>query len=301
MGFETRPYTGLADLWEMRRFLSQSRQITGLAPLWHPGDASWRLFLQSRDGDPAQNMNLWYAGGELAGFSGFYVYPTGRCGLDVQCSPQVRPLAEAMLDWAEQRWSNVPGGRLVCDSGVCELDSSFIDSLERRGFQAAGDRPAALLLTAALEPGLPAVSLPEGFAAGSLAGAEQAGERATVHRAAFESQRMTTQAYERLMSWPGYRPELDWVVRAADGAIAAYAQAWLDEANRCAEFEPVGAHPALRGRGLGRAVLQFAMRRLFDLGMHRVVVGPVEAELEPFYRSAGFTVHSRWLEFEKTR
>ncbi len=48
-------------------------------------------------------------------------------------------------------------------------------------------------------------------------------------------------------AWP-YRQDLDCVVEAPDGTIAAYALAWLDEANGVGELEPVGTHAAHQQR-----------------------------------------------------
>ena len=49
--------------------------------------------------------------------------------------------------------------------------------------------------------------------------------------------------------WP-YRADLDCVVEAPDGSLVAYCLAWLDDANRVGELEPVGTHPDYRRRGL---------------------------------------------------
>ncbi|MGA5560099.1 GNAT family N-acetyltransferase [Streptomyces platensis] len=43
---------------------------------------------------------------------------------------------------------------------------------------------------------------------------------------------------------------------------------WLDEANRTAEFEPVGTHPDYRRLGLGRALLLHGMHLARDAGAH---------------------------------
>ena len=47
---------------------------------------------------------------------------------------------------------------------------------------------------------------------------------------------------EMTQAWP-YRADLDCVVEAPDGRLAAYCLAWLDEANAAGELEPVGTHP----------------------------------------------------------
>jgi hypothetical protein len=54
---------------------------------------------------------------------------------------------------------------------------------------------------------------------------------------------MTRESYQVVMcTWP-YRHDLDQVVEAPDGRLAAFALGWLDAANRVGELEPVGTDP----------------------------------------------------------
>ena len=91
---------------------------------------------------------------------------------------------------------------------------------------------------------------------------------------------------------PAYRADLDCVVEAPDGSIAAYTLAWLDEVNGVAEFEPVGTHADHRRLGLGRAVGLYALQRLRELGATSAIVAcrgdeayPIPAKL---YEALGF-------------
>ena len=103
-------------------------------------------------------------------------------------------------------------------------------------------------------------------------------------------------------AWP-YRQDLDCVVEAPDGSIAAYALAWLDEANGVGELEPVGTHEAHQRRGLGRAVNLFALQRLRDAGATLALVAcrgdaayPIPRRL---YESVGFREQYRTLAFRR--
>jgi ribosomal protein S18 acetylase RimI-like enzyme len=50
-------------------------------------------------------------------------------------------------------------------------------------------------------------------------------------------------------------------VEAPGGTTAASTIMWLDEANKTAEFEPVGTHPDYRRQGLARALMLHGMHR----------------------------------------
>jgi GNAT superfamily N-acetyltransferase len=104
-------------------------------------------------------------------------------------------------------------------------------------------------------------------------------------------------------STPAYRADLDCVVEAPDGSIAAYTLAWLDEVNAVGQFEPVGTHADHRRLGLARAVGLYALRRLRDLGATSALVAcrgdaayPIPCKL---YESIGFREVSRQLAFHR--
>jgi ribosomal protein S18 acetylase RimI-like enzyme len=64
---------------------------------------------------------------------------------------------------------------------------------------------------------------------------------------------------------PSHRPDLDWIAEAPDGTVAAFAALNIDMRNRFAVYEPVGTHPDHRRKGLARAVMTAALRRLQSL------------------------------------
>jgi ribosomal protein S18 acetylase RimI-like enzyme len=294
MEFQSRPYWGQADTERMWDLLVSMRASGGHS-CWHVGDLVWRLFLQSLRHDLGQTFRLWNdAGGSLAGFAVWTPsrYRPGVISFELQIHPRLRGggLEEGMLDWVEaQCLQTTATCHLVTDVGVYEDDRGQVATLERRGFRRTDDE--GVLFICALDEPVAEPSLPGGFAVRSVAGEQEAGARAAVHRDAFDSTRVTDEAYLRLMRTPGYDRDLDMVAVAPDGTMAAFCLGWLDPANRVGEFEPVGTRRTFRRQGLGQAAVLAGLRRMQARGAESVVVGPVDAGEEAamrLYQSAGF-------------
>jgi hypothetical protein len=92
--------------------------------------------------------------------------------------------------------------------------------------------------------------LPEGF---RFRTADEAGPKAAVqaHLDAWAPSTYTAEGYEGVRQTAAYRGDLHILVEAPDGTTASSTIMWLDEANKTAEFEPVGTHPGYRRLGLG--------------------------------------------------
>ena len=293
MAFQSHFYLGQADTERMRDLLASMRTCGGHA-CWHVGDLVWRLFLQSLRHDLGRTFCLWDdADGRLAGFAVWTPsrYRAGVVSFELQVHPRLRGrgVEEEMLDWVEAQCPQATVSHLVTDVGVYEDDHGQIAILERRGFRRT-DNDGVLFIYPLDEP-IAESSLPSGFIARPVAGEEEAGARAAAHRDAFDSTRVTDEAYLRLMRTPGYDRDLDTVVVASDGTMAAFCLGWLDPVNQVGEFEPVGTRQAFRRQGLGQSVVLAGLWRMQARGAKSVVVGPVDAGEEAamrLYQSAGF-------------
>ena len=95
------------------------------------------------------------------------------------------------------------------------------------------------------------------------------------------------------------------LVEAPDGTMASSTIMWLDEANKTAEFEPVGTHPGYRRRGLGRAMLLHGMHLARAAGAAHATVACLGAPGHPgargLYYSVGFRELSRDAPHIKTK
>jgi ribosomal protein S18 acetylase RimI-like enzyme len=91
--------------------------------------------------------------------------------------------------------------------------------------------------------------------------------------------------YLNVQQAPMYRRDLDIVAVAPDGELAAFCTLWYDDVTRTGYFEPVGAEPAHHRRGLGKAVMCEAMRRIKRMGATLVTVGGFTPAANALYSS----------------
>jgi GNAT superfamily N-acetyltransferase len=228
---------------------------------------------------------LWFDGDTLVGWG----WLTGGTELELQVRPTHRDVLDEILDWASPT-----------EVLVDERDTDLVARLGTRGLVQLPDafwmRKNARSLDEIEEP-----RVPDGYRLTTMAGYDDTASRSAAHRAAFSPSRFTDEVYAVVReTWP-YRADLDCVAVAPDGSVASYTLAWLDEANRVGEFEPVGTHEAHRRKGLGRAVNLFALQRLRDEGATEALVGCRGDEAYPIprrlYESVGFREVARTVSF----
>jgi len=285
----SRAYSGETDLFLMHSLVRDAWRQHGPRVECTVGDLDWRLHRRATV-EPSANIRLWEVGGVLVGFAWFL--PNGDLDLLVHPREHCAAVVPEMVAWGEARLRSSSAS----DQPERQLHAWALTSNEplSRALQAAGLHPTSscyLHLFRELEAPLDAPSLPQGFQVRAVTGLSEAAARAAVHRAAFGSNRMSTEVYAHLMrSARHYRPELDVVAVAPDGEFTAMALGWLDPDNHVGELEPVGTAPAYRGRGLARAVSQEALRRLQAAGARSAVIYalPENPASVSLYTSLGF-------------
>ncbi len=289
--YTSRPYASEDDYALIRALLIDVYTIGGPPVGCSVGDLDWWRYT---DEDPSvmAQVGLWFAGGDLAGFA----WPSGDQVAAI-VHPRHRALADELLAWAERRRRDerADGEEPVTFTAwAFDGDRERVAILEHRGY-ARGDRFYHYRLRGVDRPPRPA--LPPGYTLRHVAGEEDVERRVAVHRDAFAPSRYTTAKHRAVMRAPTYRPELDLVVVAPDGAFAAFAIVWYDAANRLGVFEPVGVHSAHRRRGLGAAIVWEGHRRLAALGARTATVmsgsGPAAEAANRLYDAGGFPVLDR--------
>jgi len=281
----SRPASSEADklqMWTLaRQFPADHLRVT---------DLTYRLSSWALD-EPA-NTRLWFdAGGSLLAWA---VLQTPFWFIDYAFHPEAAQLHPEILAWADERARQVSEtafGRPSWFVAVFSDQAGRRRELEAAGFANQADVGENSWSKVLLQrPGhLPVqeVSIPPGFVVRPLAGQAEVEAYVNLHQAVFESKNMTIAWRQRTLEHPYYNPELDLVVEAPDGRLAAFCIGWLNRAagRLVGQIEPLGVHPNFRHQALGRAALTETVRRLQS---HRAEIIHVETDS---YRNAAFRLY----------
>jgi ribosomal protein S18 acetylase RimI-like enzyme len=147
-------------------------------------------------------------------------------------------------------------------------------------------------------------TLPEGFTLRSLAGESEVDAYVDIHREVFESKNMTVEWRARTLRHPNYTPDLDLVIAAPDGRLAAFCIGWLhqDSASKVhGQIEPLGVRAEFRRLGLGQTILLENLRRMRQHGAEHIYVQTDNYRNAAFslYESVGFRVQDQILMYRK--
>lgn len=271
--FTARAYQGRDDL---RATAALIRRVYAADPGWNAWNFAWfdiwaqrKLADAEARGDVAwqPEIRLWAGDdGSLAGMAAFAF----GCEARLVSAPAWREVLPVMLDWVERHY------RLRADDGE-ELTVHAMESnpyleglLQARGYV----RPDAHFIRRVrrLDPDIrDSVLLPPGFTLTTLATEDDLRGQFAAVKAVFHMQD-TVAAYRSIQQAPSYVPDLDLLIRAPSGDVAAFCTVWLDRDNDIAEIEPLGTVAAYQKMGLGTALIAESSNRLRALGGHRLRV-----------------------------
>ncbi len=201
-----------------------------------------------------------------------------RIGVDPQ--EDFETVGAQAVGWGEEsiRRKIMESGEPVTLDATCRLDAAgMIDFLRRHGFEQSEIRSLHYARTLANVPQQPA--LPEGFIIRSVRGEYEAQALVDLHRAAFGSDWMTVEYRLGMMRTEVYAPEIDLVIEAADGELAAFCVCSIDAVENRKDgrldgwADPIGVHPKYQRRGFGRAILLTGLAQLKAGGMERARLG----------------------------
>jgi len=257
----------------------------------HPGDIAHRIFNGNKLFDPTEVLTIWE---DANGVAAWALAAPRHAGYDAQVRPDLRTpgFERDVLMHAEAETRRLMAvheiSRQHLDGETYRCDMARATLLAELGWVPDGDPPWVLNRVELSEMAEPDV--PDGYTVRAVRGIEEAGLLGEVHAASFDST-WTPEMYAKVMRSPGYAPEREFVAEAADGSLAAFTVTWHDDLNRTGLFEPVGTHRDHRRRGLGRALLLFAMREMVANGMEYATVvneGTNDAS-RALYSSVGFS------------
>lgn len=290
-----RDYSGFQDLRAMQ---SLTQRIWSPTTPFHIGNLAWERF-EHVGREPEWKTRLWFEGETVLAWG--WIHDGSH--LYFQIDPARLDLFEEVFSWFETAAIEPDLTTMVLDA-----QADLLARLAGRGYRVVGDdHPFGLRTSRDLE-NLKPVVLPWGHRALSMADLRDPERRALAHRNAWSRiagreadppgrSRVTGESYRQVMAaWP-YRPDLDWVIEAPDGRLAANACVWLDEVNGVGLFEPVGTDADFRRLGLAQAVCLAALHALKAAGARLALVGPRGDEGYPapraLYAGLGFTACGR--------
>ena len=185
---------------------------------------------------------------------------------------------------------------LVVEVEDCE--PAFIRFIEARGY---GRGEQLFSFTRHDLSRLPDAELPPGFRFHQATVADAA-ILADVHNHSFTN-KWDAESYAAVFRSPHMEYEL--VVIAPDGRCGAFTNVWVDTVNRSLLFEPVGTHADFRRRGLAKALMIHALRRMGrERGIKCAYVGhepPAKNPASgPLYAAVGFKPVFDCYEYKKS-
>ena len=239
-------------------------------------------------------------GGSIAAYA---ILAPRYCNCYFLISPHMRSeaIATDILNWAEQQLREA-GNCPSIDTPCRDTDFARVALLERHGF--VRQEVETLYMARSLAEPIPPPVFPEGFTLRQAAGEQELEAIVALHQAAFGTQNMTVETRRAIMRNPNYIPELDLVLEAPDGMLAAFCYCTIPkEANELSgrsegEIAIMGTSPAYQRRGLGRVMLLAGLQRLKDFGVEMATLGTSSENsgAHSVYFAAGFQVsyRSRW-------
>ncbi|MFF2026338.1 GNAT family N-acetyltransferase [Streptomyces sp. NPDC058171] len=277
------------------------------------GELAWNWGRGQATRGAGWRRRLWFADGDLVAWGwAFLPHRVRRSDgsvrevTDAYLAYQVHPDHAGLVDEVIDGYEGVAGNveRTVVPSAA---DGYALERWAAHGYAtdptSLGDTASWTQLNERDLTELERPLLPDGF---RFRTADEAGPEAAVraHRDAWAPSTYTAEDYQGVRRTAGYRGDLHVLVEAPDGTMASSTIMWLDEANRTAEFEPVGTHPDYRRRGLGRAMLLHGMRLARAAGADRMTVACLGAPGHPqargLYYGVGFRELSRDAPLIKT-
>ncbi len=267
----------------------------------HVVDLPYRLSAWSLD--TLDNTRLWEdAAGQLAGYA-IVQGPWGTLDFGVRAAARGDGLEAALLAWGAARAQAIADRRRQPFTLAVEAPAGDADRIAL--FQAHAFTESGwdlVRLARPLDEPLPASEVPDGFHLRPLRGEAEAAAYVAVHQAAFGSKNMTLEWRQRTLLMPQHQPDLDLVVEAPSGALAAVCIGWADPAGTHGQVEPLAVHPDYQQRGLGRALLLELFRRLQASGARRVSVEAYADEAAPraLYEAVGFRLQATLAAYTRT-
>ncbi len=306
IGWSMRPYQGEEDYWRIRAFLREvfllndrrekSWQVARL-DYWR-----WHVVKNCEEIPSIEGAIFIWESSE--GQIGAVLNPEGPGEAFLQVHPGVRTpaLEREMIAAAEERFP------ITTDEGQRRLfvwahedDEMRREILQERGYE-LGKWPEYQRRRSLEEP-IPEPSPAPGYAVRALGGRDELPARSWASWRVFHPDEPDDKYdgwawYRNLQQIPLYRRGLDVVAIAPEGEVAGFCTLWYDDVTRTGYFEPVGVVPEHQRRGLGKAIMFEALRRLKARGGVLATVAGYSEAANALYASVmspDYRLLQRWV------
>lgn len=245
------------------------------------------------------NTRLWFDNDLLIGWASVDEFRNLWWDFDSRYEEQ---MGVEIVEWGmaciRNRISKSDGSTL--DASCKENYLERLSFLEHHGFYKTGN--LTIGMKRHLTEPIPELQLPLGFLIRPVMGIQEAESIATLHRAAFGTDYMTTEKRLAMMNTSAYDPSLDLVAVAPDGTTAAYCICSINQkGEKIGSADIAATHPRFQHIGLARALLLAGMGLLKQRGIQIARLGTSKDNIamQKTAESVGFFVDYRVLWFEK--
>ena len=251
--------------------------------------------------DDPNNLLLWTTpDGELMAFALFQV-PFAALYYGIHPSVDKVALEDEIFAWSKERAATLAkatGKEVTYSVWPAESYTDTHARLAAQGF--ARQEGYKVFFDQPLDRAIPAPTLPAGFSARPLAGVGEVEAATKLLCEGFNIDSVTVPWRRRILEQPGYRPELDIMIVAPDGRLAAFCLLWLHPNGHTGQIEPMATHPDFQRLGLGSAAIYTGLAEVAALGATRAVVGTSGSNFrsQGMYQGTGFRLHHRRIGYQ---
>jgi mycothiol synthase len=291
----SRRYEGEKDFQTMLDLMNKVR------PASHAKDYPCKVDIEENLESEAirANTKLWFDDGRPIGW--VYVDDFNNLRWELEKSYTDSVGAE-MVAWGEdctRSGKTLGAGETSTLDTSCREDySERMEFLSKHGFRQTEN--FSVHMKRDLSKPIPDPELPQGYIIRPVKGTEEAEAIASTHRAAFDSDYMTTENRLIIMNSSEYDPLLDLVVIAPDGTIAAYCTCSV-KPDGGGYTDPVAVHPNFQRKGLAKALLLKGIQMLKERGMKsaQFTTSGDNIAMQKLGEAVGFLLENGTLWFEK--
>ncbi|MCW4051109.1 MAG: GNAT family N-acetyltransferase [Candidatus Bathyarchaeota archaeon] len=288
-----RRYQSEEDFWRIKDFLREVFRLNEFTERSWPVQRLdyWRWHEAARSHELKDSVFIWEnEGNEVVAV----LNPETKVEAHIQIHPdhKTSELEEEMINIALTHLAGDSPEGVRLRVWAPEDDSTRKRLLMEKGFEKKDYAENQYTWLIPDEPSEP--TIPEGFKLRPLGDVEELPARSWLSWRAFQPDSPDEdyegwEWYFGIQRCPLYRRDLEIVAEAPNGYLAAFCTVWYDDVTRTGYFEPVGADPEYRRKGLGKAVIMEGLRRLKKVGATRAMVGGYSEAAKALYSSVAQT------------